>query len=234
MWAEANRVLRQALQTYRRQQLCVFGFGADELDQVQLASELLSGALELGRVEALNEYGVVRTGITECRELGQQQSRQVHALAAVPFGLLDLGVDAHGAAHRLVQALNEAQLVSQRRDAEDARIARKASRIFGRRAARQTTLEHAQRRKLREIEVDDVMAAVASLPPGETLRHVADVVEIKIVQDDERTVARGDDVLLEEIGTEAIGQRFRRKRVLGQITAGTAVRNDDGGPRHDA
>jgi hypothetical protein len=57
--------------------------------------------------------------------------------------------------------------------------------------------------------------AVLTVPPGKSLRNVTDVVEVKVVQDDELRVPSADDVLLEIVGAEAIGQCFADERVLG-------------------
>ena len=114
----------------------------------------------------------------------------------MPLGFLDLRVDPHRAAHRLVQPLDETQLVSERRNAEQAGVFWKPRGVFGDCAARSAALEHAQQLELGEIEVDDVVAPVSAMSPGKSPRDVGDVVQVQIVQDDEPAVARGDDILL--------------------------------------
>ena len=69
MRPEANRVVRNALEPRWRQPIRIFGLGADELDQLQLAAELLLERAELGGVEALNEHRIARLRIAESREL---------------------------------------------------------------------------------------------------------------------------------------------------------------------
>ena len=114
----------------------------------------------------------------------------------MPLGFLDLRVDPHRAPHRLVQPLDETQLVSERRNAAQAGVFWEPRGVFGDCAARSAALEHVQQLELGEIEVDDVMASVSAMSPGKSLRDVGDVVQVQIVQDDEPAVARGDDILL--------------------------------------
>ncbi len=87
--------------------------------------------------------------------------------------------------------------------------------ILGGRGAGRAPLENRQRSQLGEIEVDDVVTTVIAVTPGETPSHVADVVEVEIVQNDELRVARGDHVLLEKIGAKPVSERLGCERVLG-------------------
>ena len=131
---------------------------------------------ELGRIEALNERGIGRPGIAERGELGQQQRCEIDALPAVPFGFLDLRVDPHRAAHRLVQPLDETQLVGKCRNAEQAGVLWKPRGILGDCAARSAALEHVQQLELGEIEVDHVVAPVSAMSPGKSPCDVGDVI----------------------------------------------------------
>ena len=96
------------------------------------------------------------------------------------------------------------QLLLERRDAEQARAGGKSRRVLGGRGAGRAPLEHRQRSQLGEIEVDDVVTTVIAVTPGKAPSHVADVVEVEVVQNDELRVARRDDVLLEKIGAEPV------------------------------
>ena len=57
--------------------------------------------------------------------------------------------------------------------------------------------------------------------------NIGDAIEMNVVQDHQRTVARRDDVLFKVVGPHGVCQRLGRKRVLGQIAGGTTVGNDD-------
>jgi hypothetical protein len=77
------------------QQFPVARFGGHELNELERRAELRSHTNELRRIEALNEHGIGRGGIAECPELGQQQTRQIDSVPAVPLRRLDLRIDAN-------------------------------------------------------------------------------------------------------------------------------------------
>jgi hypothetical protein len=114
----------------------------------------------------------------------------------VPLRILDLWIDPHDAAGRPVQPANQLELFLERRDAEQPRVYRKACRILRRRYAGPSPLEYRERFELGQVEVDDVVPTVFALTARKLDGHVADVIEVEVVQNDELRVARCDDVLL--------------------------------------
>ena len=56
---------------------------------------------------------------------------------------------------------------------------------------------------------------------------VGQCLELEVVEDDGHVVAGQDDVLLQVVRAEAVGEDLGGHAVFGQVAAGAAVRNDD-------
>ena len=81
---------------------------------------------------------------------------------------------------------------------------------------------------LREREIQRVVMPVGPLAVGKPLGHVADRLQLGVVHHDGHVVLREHDILLQEIRAHRVGQHLGLQRVLGQIPAGAAMRDDDG------
>src|SRR4029077_3266062 len=101
---------------------------------------------------------------------------EIDTLLAMPPRVLDLGIDAHVAAHRAVEARDQRELLIECRDSKQSGIGRESLRESSGGAARSASLRHRELLQLGEIEIDRVVTAVCSLPAGEPPRYVCDVV----------------------------------------------------------
>ena len=149
----------------------------------------------------------------------------------MPGRRLDLGIDAGLAASAEVHALDQLDLLGERRDLKARRAAREAA---GKNllAVLVGALHDRQRLQLVEREIDRVEAAIGPRPVGKHLRHVGHGVDLDVVQHHRHAVLAEHDVLLDVVGAHGVRGRLGRQRVLGQVARGAAVRDHDFLGRH--
>jgi hypothetical protein len=82
---------------------------------------------------------------------------------------------------------------------------------------------NAERADLSEREIGDMIVAIITMPVRENFADVGDVVEDKVVNHQRLVVLGEHDVLFDEVGPQAVGQRHAGQGVFGEIAARAAV-----------
>src|SRR5690606_6215541 len=203
-----------------------------ELCAPQPRAELMPAALQLAGVEALHDGRILRSGVAVTRQHLENLRREVNAVLAVESRRLDLGINADDSAGSGVQRTNEPKLVFERHDPELDVVVPEAAGEHPLLRTRLPAFDDAQCPKLIERKVDDVETAVAAPSAGKAQRDVSDLVEAYVVQHDQPTVRRRDDILLEKVGALAIGEHLGFARMLGQVAAGAAMGDHEGRSVH--
>src|SRR6267142_3186512 len=199
--------------------------GVDELDRpvVRQPPQLL----EARWLEGLEEHGRVAPipagGVQDAREPALE--RQADRL--VVRRVLGLGVDADGAALVPRLSLDEGDDLLERRDLKAAVELR---RPVGEGLHGAQRLDLAQREVRREPAVvrgpvDDRDApAPGELGPS---AHVGGGDQVGLVARDEMAVLRRHEIRLDEVGAQLDGEGIPLERVVGQVTRGTPVADDE-------
>lgn len=85
----------------------------------------------------------------------------------------------------------------------------------------------AQTADLGQAEIDRIPAPVGTGAVGKAPSDIGDGLQIKIVKDDRLTVAGENDILFQKVRAHRVGHRLCRQGVLGQVSGGAAVGDDD-------
>ena len=142
-----------------------------------------------------------------------------------------LDVQPHLAAGAAIHALDQGDFLGEGRNLEKPDTGGKAPGKH-RWLPGAAPLVDAQRLELFEAEIDGVEAAVSAGASGEARGDVRRCLQVNIVQYHGQAIAAQHHVLFDEIGALGVRDRLRRERVLGQIRAGAAVRDDQGVSGH--
>ena len=163
---------------------------------------------ELAGFEAL-QIGIRRgRGEAAVRKHCGDQLQKVAPVSAVPVRFLDFRVDTGAPPGRAIQAGDELDFLAERDNPEAIHVAAETIRELRGIGARFASLNDAQLPQLRKIEVDDVMTPVLPRPARKPDGNVGDVIEVRVVEHDQLVVAGRYDILLDEVGTETVGERF--------------------------
>ncbi len=198
----------------------------EQQQKVPFPAQLGADALHFVRLEALDPARVLFGRVAVTPQDGQHNPADVMARLAVPGRLLDFGVNAHHAAAGLVEPLDELQFLLQRRNLERRLACRKAVRIDGLAGLGVDAFIGAQLLDLREREIQRVVMAVGPFAIGEPLGDVADGLQLGVVHHDGHVILREHHILFQEVRAHRVGQHLGRDRVLGQVAAGAAMRDN--------
>lgn len=145
--------------------------------------------------------------------------------STMPCRSFDFRVNSGLSTGRIIEFLDEFNFFGQRMHTKMPRLCRISLRIDGR-----TVCVHAlprvQRAQLNKIEIPGIVAVIVAPAPGKLRRYVGDPVQANIVQDDKLVVSCCDNILFDVIRTHRVGHCFGRQCVLGQVSRGSAVGDD--------
>jgi hypothetical protein len=202
----------------------------EELNQLEVATQVIADAFEFLEIEALEEDAVGAGAVAGGREDFEDGFREVAALLAVPRGKLELGIDSRRVVGTcgLVEAVDKSELIGERGDAEGAGPGGEAVWKDGPAGFDVDAFGDAQSADFFEGEIEDVVAAVRAVAVGEDAGDIGDCVEVDVVEDDGDVVFRKDDVLLEIVGPHRVSEDLGLGGVLWEVGGSAAVGDDEG------
>ncbi len=159
----------------------------------------------------------------------QHRSRNVFVLGAVKGRILDFRVEAHRPPGGAIESLDEFDFFGEGVDTKPRSREREAISINRRGPAVVVpeALDNVELPDFIKREVDDVEAAVIAGAIGIHVFDVGDGAELEVVQNDEFIVARHHEILLDIVRALSVSHRFCGHRMLRQIAARTAVRDNE-------
>ena len=176
-------------------------------------------------LERLDEYGSVAAIPAVLRQRRDQLLFERQADAAEVGRMLGLGIDADRPAARRAEALGQLDHFVERRDRELAVVGVGSERQAFARAER---LNFREREILAEPSGDRLpVDHLRPLAIREALRGVGRGADLVLMAREQHAVFRRDEIGLDEVGAHLDGQAIGLERVLGPMTAGAAVRDED-------
>ena len=174
-------------------------------------------------IEALHIDRIGVGVVAEFSKVAEKQRRDINAFVPVPFGALDLWVDANGSTDAALHAGYERKLFRKSVYAKFFVAGSESPRVDWQ-SVLVGSFMYKQQSDFIQREIPNVVSAIITLTLGELLFDVADAVQMNVMQHDELIIPRRHYVLLEVISAHSVSESFGRKRVFGQVTRRPAVR----------